>query len=815
MSSSQLSSKSAPVQRNVTDTDTEPTSAPAQNTTNTNNASRNRFPSTQFSSIRSNHNPTIYPFSRVNPEGKSISSPLIVATSSNTTNSTANSAGNGRESVAVPPSFQDAAATAATDASETNKGQRNKKPPSQQQHHQHHSLLPSRVKFCQWNVIGCINCRSPPSHSLPSLPLDSDDQPPRKKQGPLLLELRQLTTFHNPTTTNNYNHPDSHAPNVATGLFANTVLCQSRGNPSLGASVTSTCLDFMSSDSSNLSLLPPPCATGLTSGALCIHTFAAATTTNELASPTAAAVDPSSRVLLSPWLSPTVDYYHMPRHQRPASAVAWRSNHRSHVAIGYGQSGTQASVSTTASTASGGGSNNNNNPLDRSRRLLSNTTASGLNAAGPTSAAAAANASSGGGDREYCCFLWDVEHQAQPQQQPHSTTLGSSNNNVRGQTSPLYKLSHAAGVASLGWILENGQTLVVGGQHRYLQLYDLRNASTTAPPVATVLSHTLGVHAIEVDPTRPSFFATYSRTAVGEPIKLWDARHLESPWSEIKIGGFTALTAVANSVQWSTLHPGILSVAVGDILQEYDTVSSTSRPILVNSVKMPKPILDFAHYPFDKLKDSVTRCGTRDAEQEVFAELFPKRIVAVDCDLSINAIAAHRIAPLAVSHRTGQVINSLNRTMLTSCPNPIATERSGIQSEEDISATMLRRARCHNITKYSMKTSSNIAIISKELKEVQSSKALIASSKTTEELLRLWKWIHRAESLCNETADDAIDVVSKGWSAKGLIDSGVWTLLESDDKTTEQKTMSDSLSCVTYDSSGRRYVSCIGCVGLC
>lgn len=53
------------------------------------------------------------------------------------------------------------------------------------------------------------------------------------------------------------------------------------------------------------------------------------------------------------------------------------------------------------------------------------------------------------------------------------------------------------------------------------------------------------------------------------------------------------------------------------------------------------------------------------------------------------------------------------------------------RADEDISATMMRRARCLHVTRYSMDTSSNITMLSQELPSE-------GQSLDRERLLRLW-----------------------------------------------------------------------------
>jgi hypothetical protein len=111
-----------------------------------------------------------------------------------------------------------------------------------------------------------------------------------------------------------------------------------------------------------------------------------------------------------------------------------------------------------------------------------------------------------------------------------------------------------------------------------------------------------------------------------------------------------------------------------------------------------------------------------------------------------------------------------------------------------------------HVAKYSMDASSNIKLLSAEVSE----RASGVSTKSSEEQLRLWKWIHRVEALCNENVDDSLGN-GPSWSGKSLVDSGVRNLLALDEASPEQKRHSDTLSCATYDSPGRRYVQSRRC----
>ena len=167
---------------------------------------------------------------------------------------------------------------------------------NKKQQQPHSPQAPSRIKFCQWDTLACINCAAPASSSSPHPPQQEEDTvslsadtfvaaaanttPVRgntttttanhrsKKLGPVLLELRRLELVVPPTDSSS---SDDDAPPPS--LIRTTTVCQSRGNPSLGNSISSTCLDVRM-DGTGASSSLPRCATGLTTGALCVHSFA-------------------------------------------------------------------------------------------------------------------------------------------------------------------------------------------------------------------------------------------------------------------------------------------------------------------------------------------------------------------------------------------------------------------------------------------------------------------------------------------------------------------------------------------------------------
>jgi WD40 repeat protein len=259
----------------------------------------------------------------------------------------------------------------------------------------------SRAKFYHNGTLACINAAA-------NFACAPDEESNRsRKLGPVLLELRSLELSNNDDC-----------------LFETKTIASSRGNPQLGTSVSSTCLDLpvVQQYTSRMAA-----ATGLTTGMLAVHSFSESLSEDMLT------------------YSSTVEYYHVSRHHRQSSAVSWRPGQSNYVAIGLLGTG-------------------NPGPQQGPRRGGSTLR--------------------GGGDREFCCFVWDVEASA-----------GKKN------AVPISKLSHNTPVASLAWVMD-GQTLAVGTHSRNVQLYDMRVSGTNAPPLSAY-AHNFGVHGIEVHPQNP------------------------------------------------------------------------------------------------------------------------------------------------------------------------------------------------------------------------------------------------------------------------------------------------------------------------
>lgn len=289
--------------------------------------------------------------------------------------------------------------------------------------------VPSRIQIYPniKDTIACINCTSTQPLKSATLGVSQQSESLKTRKAPVLLELRQL-------------HVMDQDSEDCGAFFTTKTIGLSRGNPSLGTSVASTCLDLpLVNDFSRHSRMTA--ATGITTGALCIHTFREESFDED------------------GLYSSTIDYFHTPRRQATATAVAWRSTQLNQVAVGL--LGSSAAQSQVPGQRRGGGSMR-----------------------------------SSGSERDWGCLVWDIEKQQSTGKQRSST--------------PLSKLSHSSPVASLAWIMD-GRTLAVGGSARTVggqstvQLYDMRVSGTNAPPISAH-AHNSGVHGIEVDPFRYAFW---------------------------------------------------------------------------------------------------------------------------------------------------------------------------------------------------------------------------------------------------------------------------------------------------------------------
>ncbi len=218
--------------------------------------------------------------------------------------------------------------------------------------------------------------------------------------------------------------------------------------------------------------------------------------------------------------------------------------------------------------------------------------------------------------------------------------------------------------------------------------------------------------------------ATYCR-AVGEPVKLWDVRRMDSVVSEIKISNSTgsrtsqsssapyANQSKVETVRWSTAESGVLSVAAGESIQDFDT-SSGSRPVLirVNHCRHGGSIQDIALYNRPNVPTTEPDQNTNISTRLVNA-LYSRRMIVMLEDRTLCDLAKHGgAAPVAISHRDGRIVHALGPTVWVgfSTSGPSAMERSKFGDDDDISATMMRRARFLCQSRYSMSTSQNIKV---------------------------------------------------------------------------------------------------------
>ena len=685
---------------------------------------------------------------------------------------------------------------------------------------------PSKIGFCpgRHDIVASINCVSSSSRNKAKSkrnPIYSGGNSggnnsisgksggpantTANTNGPIMLELQRLE-LNSKSSDSKSDYDDTinkDGVDSESSFFTTRTVAVSRGNPNLGVAMASTCMDLPSQSivqnyDTTSSLLA---VTGSSTGALCIHKFNT--------------IGEGGGDIEGNMFSPSpIEYFHTARQHRKASSVAWRPA-TNHVAIGL--VGTNATVS---------GNKNNSNQHHLHRR--------GGNI----------KMRSGGSDREYCCFLWDIADTK--------------------KTMPLSKFAHNSPVASLAWMMD-GQTLAVGGQQRTIQLYDLRvstDNNNKLPPLSAH-AHESGVHGIEVHPYRQHLMATFCR-AVGEPVKLFDIRRMDSVVSEIKLtnsdnhntGSSTVSIpksmqqAKVEAIQWSLFEPGLLSVASGESVQEYDT-NSGSRPSLVRMNRVSKTgncIKAIALYrgkegmtesPLPVVSSNGKICSSHagsmveeekqagdysinETSDRLLSLLYPKRMLAVLEDQSIEDMAKDTNAPLAISRRDGRLVNALGPHLFmgSSSEGPTAMERiinrgeiGQAREEEDVSSTMMRRARCLQTNPYSMSPECNIKLMSQEVaceylyRQSKTPSISVLPRYSNRTLLRLWGWIERVESLSFQEVDDTDE---EPRMIRDILSAGVLQILnfqrdDGNDTMGKEKILySETLAWNVYDSATRR-----------
>ena len=135
-------------------------------------------------------------------------------------------------------------------------------------------------------------------------------------------------------------------------------------------------------------------------------------------------------------------------------------------------------------------------------------------------------------------------------------------------------------------------------------------------------------------------------------------------------------------------------------------------------------------------------------------------------------------------------------------------------SGEDISATIMRRAKALHRARYSVDAGANLDVLRDEKKASAIGSSSLdpflkdgtntVNDPKNEELIRVWRWIERVEGLCSVETGQMNDE----WYAKGLLDAGVYKLLRMDVSTSstagDSVSKSSTLGCDVYDSSLRR-----------
>lgn len=315
--------------------------------------------------------------------------------------------------------------------------------------------------------------------------------------------------------------------------------------------------------------------------------------------------------------------------------------------------------------------------------------------------------------------------------------------------------------------------------------------------------------------------ATFSRSG-GDPVKLWDIRRMDSVVSEIKMTSSNSARVSQTStskataqnrieaVKWSSDEPGMLSVAIGEIVQDFDT-SSGSRPVLVrsNQVLQGGCIKDLALYSSTNIIPVAAEHESDDITDRLVKTLYPRRMLVVLEDRTVCDMAKHGgLAPLAISRRDGRLVHALGNTVWvgSTTGGPAGMENSAVVHDEDISATMMRRARCSGESRYSSDALKNIQMLVEDVvSRDPDTKDMTTSSLS---LLRLWSWTDRVENLAIET-EEAEGTLQ--WPAKGLQDAGVVHLLGVDGSTPrDEVSYSPTLNCNVFVSLGRR-LSLIAC----
>ena len=251
--------------------------------------------------------------------------------------------------------------------------------------------LHSRVAFVPntGDLYGAINCADGGTSNFNNDPVASNNSKDvskisnRLKPGPPLLEIRKINY-------STFDEQEESQPQSSWSPFQHETILVSRGIP---GSVSSTCLDFAKSSSQTIR-----CATGLTSGALAVHSIS-----NILAYSLNSNIGDESNLDLP---TSTVTHY-APRQQRPSSCVAWHP-----AALGANSKNGLVAIGLVGSAPPPG--NTNSISKAATARGLPVGSASSLTSGSSISTTGIGGSTTMGGstDRDFGCLVWDIEAQS-------------------------------------------------------------------------------------------------------------------------------------------------------------------------------------------------------------------------------------------------------------------------------------------------------------------------------------------------------------------------------------------------------------------
>ena len=314
-----------------------------------------------------------------------------------------------------------------------------------------------------------------------------------------------------------------------------------------------------------------------------------------------------------------------------------------------------------------------------------------------------------------------------------------------------------------------------------------------------------------------SSVATFSR-GLAEPVKIWDIRKFETCVGEIK--PFTSrssstdngkeLPTFVSAIAWDASSEGVLCISTGDDLRFYNTRDNTRDNARIN---LTRPVLSTVTH-----SDGPLQCISFQPKDKDDVSFKPQRLLAVYNDGTVTDLPTKQVAPVAFSSRDGRNVSAFGANLFvgSTSESPAAMEKPSFHPSEDISARMMRRARCLHMKRYSTDATSNLEMLSLEQKvflgtqeEQDQSRNELNSS--LEHLHLLWSWIERVENLCfRNSFNSPIDAPE--WTAKTLCDAGVLHILKLDVPDINEITTFDSFSKSdvfnrnVYDSPSRRYV---------